>query len=170
MGKYINNVKVLVYTAVFTALVAVCTAVIQIPRPNGYIHLGDSMIYLASCILPFPFGAISGSFGALIADSILAPIWMIPSFIIKFLNSMTFYMLKTRGNKIITIRSSIAVLLSSIITVVGYYLASVILFGGFKTQLAFIPGNIIQAVGSAIVFIIVGIAFDKSSLHKRIHI
>ena len=50
-----NKVILITTTALFTALVTVGTTVIQIPvAGKGYTHFGDSMIYLAACILPGP--------------------------------------------------------------------------------------------------------------------
>ena len=47
----------LVKAAVFAALIAVMTAYIKFNTGinDGYLHFGDSMIYLAACILPLPY-------------------------------------------------------------------------------------------------------------------
>ena len=42
----------IVITAMFAAMIAVMTAFVQIKTPTGgYVHLGDSMIYLAASFL-----------------------------------------------------------------------------------------------------------------------
>ena len=46
----------IVIAAMFAAMIAVMTAFVQIKTPTGgYVHLGDSMIYLTASFLPLPF-------------------------------------------------------------------------------------------------------------------
>ena len=54
--------------SIFTALIFVVTAYLHIPTNNGYIHVGDGLIYLAACILPWPYAMAVGAGGALLAD------------------------------------------------------------------------------------------------------
>ena len=51
-----DKIHLLTITALFAAAIAVMTAyLLHIPIPTGgYIHLGDALIYLAACLLPFP--------------------------------------------------------------------------------------------------------------------
>lgn len=55
----------LVSAAVFAALIAVFTAYVSIKTGinDGYLHFGDSMIYLASCILPMPYAMAAAAIG-----------------------------------------------------------------------------------------------------------
>lgn len=48
-----QSVKKITFTALFAALIAVMTAFIKMPTGinEGYLHFGDSMIYLAGCLL-----------------------------------------------------------------------------------------------------------------------
>mgnify|MGYP001238735398 CR=1 FL=1 len=165
-----KKLRLLVYTAFFMALTAVTTAVVKIPSGKGYIHVGDAINYLGSVILPFPFGIASGAVGGALSDAMLGYYaYVIPTLIIKAFNSSMFYILKAQGKKIISIRSIIALILTSFVTVIGYYFVGVILYGGFKAQLiATVPDNAIQALGSALIFIILGIAFDKSKVVSRL--
>ncbi len=165
-----KTLKTMVFTALFMAIICVTTYTFKIPVGNGYIHIGDSMIYLASNILPFPFGMIAGGLGGALSDA-LGGYWqyVIPTMIIKSINSLCFYMLKTRGEKIISTRCIIATVLSSLVTVVGYYFVSVILYG-WAGSLATIAGNLVQACGAFIVFVVVGLAFDKTTITRRIKV
>jgi uncharacterized membrane protein len=67
------NVEKLILTGLMTALVTVTTIVIAIPIPftNGYIHPGDSMIFLAVLILGRGRGALAAGVGSALADVIL---------------------------------------------------------------------------------------------------
>lgn len=55
----------LVKAAVFAALIAVMTAYIKFNTGinDGYLHFGDSMIYLAACILPLPYAMAAAAIG-----------------------------------------------------------------------------------------------------------
>ena len=70
-----ENLHQLVTTALFAAAITVMTAyMLHIPIPTGgYIHLGDALIYLAACLLPFPYAAAAATIGAGLADLLTAP-------------------------------------------------------------------------------------------------
>ncbi|MBR3536623.1 MAG: ECF transporter S component, partial [Oscillospiraceae bacterium] len=64
-----QKIKTMTTTAMFTAIITVLTACFQIKTVNdGYIHFGDSMIYLAACLLPAPYAIFAGSVGGAMAD------------------------------------------------------------------------------------------------------
>jgi len=81
------NVKRITYGGLATALVFVATAIIpQIPVPftEGYIHAGDSMIFVTAILLGWRYGAIAGGLGSAMADLFLGySHWVIPTLIIK---------------------------------------------------------------------------------------
>ena len=75
-------------TGLMAAIIAVFTAFVKMPTGinEGYLHFGDSMVYLAGCLLG-PFGAISAAIGGGLADVLAgAPVWAIPTAIIKALS------------------------------------------------------------------------------------
>ena len=56
-----TNIKQLTISGLMAALVLVGTMLIQVPTPTkGYIHIGDSMVYLSGVLL----GPIAGSIAA----------------------------------------------------------------------------------------------------------
>ena len=55
ISKPSNTAKTVALSAMFAALVTVTTAFIKVPTPLGYVHAGDSMVYLAASVLPGPF-------------------------------------------------------------------------------------------------------------------
>lgn len=83
-----SNVKKIAYTGLMTALVLLATSFIKVPVPftSGYIHLGDSMIFLSGVILGPLYGAFAAGVGSALAD-LLSPYanWALPTFIIKSL-------------------------------------------------------------------------------------
>ncbi len=174
----------IIFASVFTAIIAVLTFFVKIPSHNGYVHIGDSVIYIASCILPTPFAVFCAAIGGALADTIGGYIiYIVPTLIIKALISLCF---DNKGKKIVSKRNIIGLIPASIITILGYYVAEVVLVAlstsrGFSqilsnlftsvtwiSALYCIPGNITQAVASVIVFILFGIALDKIKFKDKI--
>lgn len=81
-----NNLKVLTYTALMTAFVFLTTSIIKIPIPftNGYIHAGDTTIFLSGILLGPFYGAIAAGVGSALADFLGGYAhWILPTLIIK---------------------------------------------------------------------------------------
>ena len=68
-ARIINTNKIIM-TGLMMALVTIATMIFVIPVPftNGYIHLGDSMIFLSVFILGYKYGAIAAGVGSALAD------------------------------------------------------------------------------------------------------
>lgn len=75
-----NRTQMIILTGLMTALVTVATMVIAIPVPftNGYIHMGDSMIFLAVLILGWKYGAFAAGVGSALADLFLGYVHWAP--------------------------------------------------------------------------------------------
>lgn len=169
MNQHHSNIrtKFLSVSALFAAMICLTTAYIcHIPTGinNGYIHLGDSLIYLAAALLPKPYAMASGIIGGVLADLFTAPAWAPATFIVKMLVVIPF---TSKKGKIIVFQNIIAIFLSTLITILGYFIAEGIMFG---TWAAFIPsaiGNFMQGIGSGIVFLLLGTALDKTNFKKN---
>ncbi len=153
-----KTVKKISFTALFAAMVFGLT-MLHIPiGAGGYIHVGDAMIYLSGLLLgPWAFLADLASGFATYA---------IPSAIIKFLIAIPFVALYNKSNKLLTVWTALCTILSGAITVGGYYVADLVLYR--EGAIADIPANAIQAVGSAVVFIVLALALDKAGIYKRL--
>ena len=98
------SVKQITLAALFAALVTVATTVVKIPTGinDGYLHFGDSMIYLAGCLLG-PIAALSAAIGGALADILSGvPTWAPATAIIKACNAVPFivamhYYVKSKG-------------------------------------------------------------------------
>lgn len=68
----LQKTKTLTMTGLMTAAVTVATIAIMIPVPNtgGYIHAGDSMIFLSVLVLGWKYGAMASGLGSFLADII----------------------------------------------------------------------------------------------------
>ena len=168
-----NNFKKITIAAIFTALVAVMTAFIKIPTGinEGYLHFGDSMIYLAGCLVG-PYATIAAAVGGALADILAgAAIWALPTAIIKLCNSIPFiiatahYVKKKGCHKIIHPSTVLMTVISGLITIFGYYIAEGLMFS-FEAALISSWIGIIQPVGGAVIFIVVGCALDKIKIQK----
>ena len=162
-----TNTRELCIKALLAALVCVATMVIQVPVPatNGYIHLGDSLIFLAASILPSPYAAVAASIGGGLADLLTAPMWTLPTIIIKALITIPFC---NKGAKILSKRNMFAPLLAYCISATGYYLSNKLIFGNDVAFWVSISGSLIQSGGSAILYLLFASTLDKMNFKKRI--
>lgn len=160
------------YTAIFTAIILLATSVIKFSTGlgEGYIHLGDSFVYLTACILPFPYCLVAGALGGALADILSGyAIWAIPTMIIKMLNAIPFMLVcrKHKSSKILSKHTILMTFASGIITIFGYFVTECILYSVASATLSLL-GNTIQAVASGIIFVIIAKATDKINLKSKI--
>lgn len=151
------NAKQLALGGFLAALVMVGTMMVQIPTPSrGYIHAGDSMVYLCGIILGPTIGSLAAAVGSLLADistgyGIYAP----ATFVIKGIDALVvggcykFFggPAAPVGSKVLVY--SLAVVAGGSLMVTGYLAYEAFLYG-FAVALLGIPGNITQALGGGI--------------------
>ncbi|MBQ7046123.1 MAG: TIGR04002 family protein [Oscillospiraceae bacterium] len=156
-----------VMTGLFAAIITVLTAyVLHIPVGNGYVHMGDSFIFVAACLLPTPYAIAAGAIGAGLADALSgAPIWIPASIIIKSLITICF---TSKSKKIISTRNIVAIIIAMIITCTGYYVYEGFIYGNWTAPLVGIVPNIIQVVANGVVFIVVGLALDAAGFKSKV--
>ena len=171
MNKVNRKVLNMVYAAVFAAMIFALTRFIQIPVPGGagYLHFGDAMIYIVESTLGGPWALLASALGAAIADltsvfAVYAPI----SAIVKVLIALPFVLVNKKSEKILTPLTICLTIPSGVITVLGYFLGDLIVNKAYAV--ADIPMNIVQAVGSAIIFVVISAAFDAAKLKKKLFI
>ncbi len=171
--KHSDRTLRIVIAAMFAAMIAVMTAFVQIKTPTGgYVHLGDSMIYLAASFLPLPYAVLAAAIGGGIADLLVYPETIIYTVIIKAINAVFF---SAKGDKLLTKRNALMTIPSGLVTIVGYSLSKLIrqLLAGDSFHSALVtalwkaPENSIQALASALIFIVIALAFDKADIKKR---
>lgn len=154
-------------SGVFTALVFVVTAYLHIPTNNGYIHIGDGLIYLAACLLPWPYAVVVGAGGAFLADCLTGfAIWAPGSVIIK---SLTVFLFSSKKDKVVSLRNSLALLPALVVCAGGYYLYEALIYGNYIAPLTGIPASVTQSVASSVVFIALGLTIDKMKIKSKIN-
>ncbi len=162
-----NKIRLMCITGIFTALVFVVTAYLHIPTNNGYIHVGDGLIYLAACMLPLPYAMFVGAGGALLADCLTGyAVWAPGSVIIKAAAALLFF---SKSKKIITLRNTLALLPATVVCAGGYYLYEALIYGNFISPLAGIPASLTQSVASAVLFVAAGLAVDKMKFKQKLN-
>lgn len=162
-----SKVKYITMTGIMAALITLMTAYIcHIPVGvnGGYVHFGDSLIYLAAVLLPTPYALAAAAIGGGLADLLTAPMWTVATVIIKMLITIPF---TNKSKKIVTPRNVFATVIAYLISGLGYFVAEYILFGTKSVLLVSMSQSLIQSGGSAVFFIVFGLALDKSHVKNR---
>lgn len=163
-----QNTSKLVITGLFAAMITLMTAYIfHIPygANSGYIHFGDALIYIAAIFLPRPYALAAAAIGGGLADLLTAPIWAPATIIIKLLIVLPF---TNKEGQILNHRNIAAPFIAAPISIIGYYIAEGVIFGSFITPIASIYGNVIQGIGSAIIYFVLAVAFEKAHLKTTV--
>ena len=163
-----TKIRLMNLTGAMTALTVIFTAYIfHIPVGvnGGYVHFGDSVIYLAAVFLPAPYAMIVGALGGGIADLLTAPMWAVATVIIKMLIVIPF---TSKSEVLLTKRNMIAPVISFFISATGYFIAEKILFGSEVALLSALSGSLVQSGGSALFFYIVAAAFQSAGIKRNI--
>ena len=161
------NIRYMVIAGIMAALITLMTAYIghiPIGVNGGYIHFGDALIYLTAAMLPMPYSLAASAIGGGLADLLTAPMWAPATIVIKVLITIPF---TNKSVKIVNFRNVMATVLAYFISAVGYLVAEYILFGNGPALLVSMAQNLVQSGGSAIIFIILGMALDKGHLKNR---
>lgn len=155
-----NNKPILnmVLTALFASLIAVFTAFlfhipIKIGANTAYLHFGDAIIFLAASILPIPYSLAAAGIGGALGDLFCGGVEWIPfTIIIKIMIAFVF---TSKSSKMLCKRNIFALFTALLITVGGYYMAEALIFGNWVSPLLSVWGNVVQIVGSAIVYTLI---------------
>lgn len=161
-----KKVKLVSIAGVFTALVFAITAYLHIPTNNGYIHVGDSLIYLAASILPTPYAIAVGAGGAMLADCLTGyAIWAPGSVIIK---AATVLLFTNKKEKILNIRNLLMLVPAAIICAGGYYLYEAVVYGNFIAPLSGILASLTQSTASSVLYVAMAVAIDSTKFKSKL--
>ncbi len=158
----------LTLTGAFAALITIFTAYIgHIPVGvnGGYVHFGDTIIYLAATILPMPYAMAAGAIGGGVADLLTAPAWTLATIIIKALLVIPF---TNKGTTILNKRNYAAPVIAYFISCTGYFIAEAIMFGFEAALLSGFTGGLVQSGGSMIFFLLLGQTLDRVKMKSKV--
>ena len=159
------QLRMLIITALFAAITCALTFSVRIPTPLGYTHPGDSIIYLAACVLPFPYALFAAAMGGALADLLAGyPQWAIPTLIIKALISLPY---GSKSDKILTKRNAFMVIPAGLITVAGYFGASWIMYD-WASAFVELTGYLSQAAISAVMFVVLAAGLDRIRFKQKV--
>ncbi|SDW90363.1 ECF transporter S component [Tepidimicrobium xylanilyticum] len=157
-----DNLKLLIRYSVLMALTVVMTMVIHIPTigTNGYLNLGDMVVFLAAFVLGKKGGFIVGGLGSALADLLLGySHYALITLIVKGLEGYIAGGLLEReiGKRKPIIATSVA----GIFMAFGYFVPEIFLYG--KGAIATLPGNIMQGLLGAITSVVLYTALKRTN-------
>ena len=147
-----NKTKLLVLNGLMIALVCMATMVIQIPIPmtEGYVNIGDSIIFVTSILFGPISGMIAGGFGSALADILTGySHWALFTLLIKGFEGYIVGIIVKKNTYLL--KNILATSLGVIIMVSGYLLAGTFLQGSFIVALGSVSSNMIQGIVSIII-------------------
>ena len=166
--------KNIVLAGLLAAMVCVATTFLHIPIVGGgYVHLGDTVIYLAAALLPTPYAMAAAAVGAGLADLLVAPMWAPFTVLIKALMVLAF---TAKKETLFCRRNALAPVLAGVIGIAGYNVAEAIILWlsgsalatAGVTAVAAIPFNAMQEVVGGVAFVLLALALDRLQIKKRL--
>ncbi|GAO99270.1 ECF transporter S component [Fructobacillus ficulneus] len=152
MNKYFTT-KTITTLAVITALNLALSYVVHIPTPGGYVNLVEAGIFLVALLGSARSGMIVGGLSGMLLDLLAGyAAWAPFSLIIHGLEG---YIAGLIGAKKSVAAQTVAVILASLVMVVGYFFATALLSKSWATGWASIIGNIAQCVFGLIIALVV---------------
>ena len=172
-----HKTKTIITAALLAALTTVATMIIKIPTPTqGYIHLGDTMIFLSVLVLGKKGGAAAAGLGSALADLLggyaAYAIW---TFMIKGLMAFimgAFIERAIKKNKhhrrigSVPVAELAGMVVAGIEMVIGYAAVDGILAGNMMTGILGAPFNVIQFVVGLVLATILAMALYKTPAAK----
>ncbi len=164
-----NKTSKLALTAVMMAIVMISIMFIKVPIPftQGFVHLGDGMIFLAMLILGMKYGAIAAGFGAALGDIISgfamwAPWTLVAKILMIVVASLIIEKTPMKSNWI----TVMAMACGGVIMVGVYYIAEGVMYGNFVAPMLALPWNIGQVIVGIALSMIIAFALSNSTFKK----
>lgn len=160
-----KQLKYICVSGLFAGLLALVTSLLRIPIPNtgGYVHLGDSILFLFATLLPNPYVALAAGIGSALADLFAgAALYLLPTFVLKAL--MAFLVAKIIQRSAELKRVLPALLLAEALMVLGYFFYELFIFGWAVAGVSAVY-NLVQLVVNVIVGVLLIRGVGKLHLH-----
>lgn len=176
------RLKLVCISAMFCAVIAAtiaCLPKIPIVGGSGFVHIGDSFVYLASALLPLPYSLLACAIGGGLSDLLCGyAVYAPASFVIKGVTALVFRSVLTRravvaidskGNavKFVNLRNCLALIPAALICAGGYFTYECILYG-FATAIVGVPMNFLQSAVGSVIYVALGLALDKSGVISKL--
>ena len=163
----------LVLTSLLVCMITVTTMLFKIPIPfaNGYVHLGDAMVFLSVLVLGIKHGAVASAVGSAMGDILGGfAIWAPWTFIIKggmalVLGLFILVFVKNNSHFKMSFTLAAGMTLAGLFMVFGYYVAEGVIYG-WAVALLGIPWNMGQFAVGMIVATATAAALYKTPAKK----
>lgn len=169
MPKEQETTKKLAVAALFAAFIAVFTAFlfhlpITVGSNTAYLHFGDTFIFLAASLLPAGYAVPAAMLGGAFADVLCgSAVWAPFTLVVKGFMAALF----TAKKPTMLCKRNVLVLLPCLVITVGvYYLAEAVIYGNWATPVLSVWGNVVQIVGSGMLYVPLAAACDRAGLKK----
>ncbi len=152
------------FAALAVALVFLFTLInIPIPFGGGYVHLGDTAIYLVCCLLPLPAAIIAGGIGSCLADLALGYGFYAPfTLVVKALMALIASLMLRKHNTQLYLLAAFVV--SGMFMQVAYLGVNVLYFGEAVTVAAFLFGCIQTVVAIPLAMLACGLLLRNKTV------
>lgn len=164
----------LVLTALMMCLVLLATIAIRIPSPftQGYIHLGDALIYISVLLLGKKNGAVAAGFGSAMADLLggyaaYAPWTLCVKAFMAFIMGMFIEAaMKKKKNSVkiagVPLVQILGMVIAGVVMALGYCLIDGAFAGNMLAGILGIPFNVIQFGVGMVLALMVAMALYKT--------
>jgi uncharacterized membrane protein len=168
MHKEDIDIKAMIFTGLWVAVVTVVTMVVVIPIPltQGYVNLGDAAVFLGAYLLHKKYGAIAAGLGSALADILLsyaafAPFTLIIKAAMAFIFALSLKFADKQAQKTgrkVSTASIVGIVLATAVLAGGYYVAEWVLTGNSVVPIVSIPWNILQGlVGGSVALVLMAV-------------
>ena len=172
-----NKTVGLIYTALMICLILLGTVLVRIPVPmtQGYVHLGDAVIFLAVLILGKRRAAVAAGLGSALADILGGfAFWAPWTLIIKYLMGLItgtileLAPVNSNGKQISgTLIKILSMSIGGIFMCAAYLLAERVIYGSFALAILGLPWNVGQVAVGILIATAAHPAFIKSTTNKH---
>ena len=169
--KNIFTARQIALYGLFIALVYIATRWINIPGPTagGLFHLGNVMAFTIAIVFGKKAGAISGAVGMALFDLTSGfAVWAPATFIIRFAMGYIIGYFSSENKSKLTSKIIISMIIATIIMLVGYYFAEVLILGSWVAPLQSLWGNFTQCIVGVIGAVPISIALKSGFKSRKI--
>lgn len=167
-----SNTFKLVLTALMMCLVMVAIMFVRIPIPftQGYVHLGDAMIFLSVLILGWKYGALAAAIGGMLGDIIGGfAAWAPWTFAIKGIMAVILGLIVMQASKKENMSSKkfilievVGMIVAGVFMVAAYYFAEGVMYGNWVAPMLGVPWNIGQFAVGMVIAVVIAAALCKT--------
>ena len=175
--KTFDKTYKIVMTGILACLIIVMTMMVRIPVPftQGYVHLGDTVIFIAVLMVGRNYGTAAAGIGSALADlfagyAYFAPWTLLVKGLMGFTMGTALEILEKRGKLVRFDRvpklEILSMFLAGVEMVAGYYFAEVIMYSSWLVPLPTIPANAVQALVGMVLAALIAAALYRTPIKK----